>query len=252
VRIRVFDTPEELARAAALRFVDILNTTPRAILGLATGRTPLGTYAELRRLYQSGAIDFWEATTFNLDEFAGLESTNPGSFRRYMELKLFDGVNVDRSRIHFLNGIAADLDAECDRYESAIVKAGGIDLQLLGIGANGHIGFNEPGDDLIARTHRVTLHETTRRDNAAQFGGDVSRVPLAALSMGMGTILQARAILLLAVGERKARCVERTVYGPLTTRLPASFLQVHSDVELLLDRGAAALLPPEASSPPQA
>jgi glucosamine-6-phosphate deaminase len=241
--IRVFDTADDLARAAAGRFAEVLGADPDAVLGLATGNTPLGTYAELRRLCQSGTIDFSRATTFNLDEFAGIDSRHPGSFRRYMDTKLFDAVNLDPSRIHMLDGMAADLDAECDRYEAAIGRAGGIDLQLLGIGANGHIGFNEPGDALIARTHRVRLHETTRRDNAAQFGGDVSRVPAEALSMGMSTILKARQILLIATEERKARCVDRAVHGAVTTRLPASFLQLHRDVELLLDRGAAALLP---------
>ena len=232
-----------MARAVAERVADAVRITPNIVLGLPTGRTPLGAYAELRRLYASGRVDFGHVTTFNLDEFAGLPPSHPGSFRRYMDLKLFDSVNVDPSRIHFLNGVASDLDGECARYEEAIAHNGGIDLQLLGIGANGHIGFNEPGDELVARTHRVTLHETTRRDNAAPFGGDISRVPREALSMGMGTIMKAASLVLMASGERKARCIERAVHGPLTTRLPASFLQTHRDVELYLDRGAASLLP---------
>ena len=242
MHIRIFDTSDDLARAAAQRVAELLQRTPNAVLGLATGRTPLETYAELRRSYARGAADFSHATTFNLDEFVGIDRTHPGSFRRYMDMKLFDEVNLDLSRIHFLDGMASDLGAECVRYERAIEDRGGIDLQLLGIGANGHIGFNEPADELIASTHRVMLHETTRRDNAAQFGGDPTRVPHEALSMGMGTILKARAVLLLAMGSRKAHCVERAVYGPLTTRLPASFLQTHRAVELLLDRQAAALL----------
>ena len=212
------------------------------MLGLATGGTPLATYAELRRMHASGLIDFSSATTFNLDEFAGIDASHPGSFRRYMDLKLFDSVNLDPQRIHFLDGVAEDLDVECARYEKEIEHAGGIDLQLLGIGANGHIGFNEPDETLAARTHRVRLHDQTRRDNAASFGGDQSRVPTEALSMGMGTILKSRAIVLMAIGARKARCVERAVNGPITTRLPASFLQLHPDVELFLDRGAASLL----------
>jgi glucosamine-6-phosphate deaminase len=242
VNIRVFDTPDDMARAVAARVADAVRITPNIVLGLATGRTPLGVYAELRHLYASGRVDFGHVTTFNLDEFAGLPPSHPSSFRRYMDLKLFDSVNIDPSRIHFLNGVAADLDADCGGYEDAIAHNGGIDLQLLGIGANGHIGFNEPGDELVARTHRVVLHETTRRDNAAPFGGDLSRVPHEALSMGMGTILKAASIVLMASGERKARCIERAVHGPLTTRLPASFLQTHRDVELYLDRGAASLL----------
>ena len=242
MRIRVFDTPDELARAVAQRLADTVRITPNAVLGLPTGRTPLGIYGELRRLYAAGQVDFAHVTTFNLDEFAGLPPKHPGSFRRYMDLKLFDEVNVDPARIHFLNGVATDLDAECARYEAEIDRSGGIDLQLLGIGANGHIGFNEPGDELVARTHRVALHESTRRDNASLFGGDVAQVPHEALSMGMGTILKAAAIVLVAIGERKARCVERAINGPLTTRLPASFLQTHRDAEWYLDRGAAARL----------
>jgi glucosamine-6-phosphate deaminase len=159
-----------------------------------------------------------------------------------METHLFGSVNLARERIHFLDGAAADLDEECRRYERTIAAAGGIDLQLLGIGANGHIGFNEPGAELTAATHRVTLADTTRRDNAALFGNDQERVPREALSMGVGTILKASTLVLVAMGERKAQCIERTVNGPVTTRLPASLLQLHRRAELYLDRGAAQLL----------
>ena len=242
VKIRVFDTPEDSAQAVAQRFAQQIRSRPDTVLGLATGRTPVRLYAELRRLHSEGAIDFSRVETFNLDEFAGVAADHPGSFRRFMQAHLFDGVNVAPSRIHFLDGLAADLDAECDRYEAAIERRGGIDLQLLGIGANGHIGFNEPGAELVARTHRVARPPGTRRDNAALFEGDPARVPAEALSMGMGTILKASAIVLMANGERKARCVERTINGPLTTTLPASFLQTHRQVEVYLDRGAASLL----------
>jgi glucosamine-6-phosphate deaminase len=242
VQIRVFETAHDLARAVATRIVDELRRNPSAVLGLATGGTPLATYAELRRMHAAGVVDFSHATTFNLDEFAGVPASHPGSFRRYMDVKLFDSVNVNLRRIHFLDGVASDLDAECARYEEQIERCGGIDLQILGIGANGHIGFNEPDETLSARTHRVRLHDQTRRDNAALFG-DPSQVPREALSMGMGTILKSRAIVLMATGARKARCVERTVNGPITTRLPASFLQLHRDAELYLDRDAASLLP---------
>ena len=242
MRIHVFDTTEDLARAAAARIADQLSSNPRSVLGLATGGTPLATYAELRRMHAAGRVDFSLATTFNLDEFAGIDPSHPGSFRRYMDVKLFDSVNLDARRIHFLDGAALDLDGECIRYEDAIDASGGIDLQLLGIGANGHIGFNEPDETLAARTHRVRLHDQTRRDNASLFGGDPTYVPREALSMGMGTILKSRAIVLIAAGTRKARCVELAVNGPLTTRLPASFLQLHRDVELYLDRDAAARL----------
>jgi glucosamine-6-phosphate deaminase len=159
-----------------------------------------------------------------------------------MRRHLFDGISLPHARIHFLNGIAADLDAECRRYEEEIRQAGGIDLQVLGIGSNGHIGFNEPGEALHVRTHRVTLADSTRRDNAALFGGDAARVPREALSMGMGTILLARRIVMVATGEKKADCVRAALNGRITTHVPASLLQVHADVEFLLDRPAARLM----------
>ena len=193
----------------------------------------------MQRLHAAGMMDWSRASTFNVDEFAGIHSHHPGSFRTFMEDHLFGGVNLRPDRIHFLNGSAADLDAECDRYEADITAAGGIDLQVLGIGSNGHIGFNEPGDDLPVRTHRVTLAESTRRDNAVLFGDDASNVPRAALSMGIGTILHARRIVLVATGDKKAECIRQTVSGRITTRVPASLLQVHGEVELLLDLEAA-------------
>lgn len=240
--VRIFPTPQETARALAAHISAALRDKPDLVLGLPTGKSPVATYEDLQRLHALGDVDFSRAQTFNLDEFAGVDAAHPGSFRRFMDEHLFRGVNLEPSRIHFLSGAAADLDAECERYEAAIDAAGGIDLQLLGIGANGHVGFNEPGDELTARTHRVRLHEPTRRDNAALFGGEVGRVPLEALSMGMGTILKAAAIVLIATGERKAACVHGMVRGPLTTRLPASFLQTHRHVSLFLDRAAASLL----------
>lgn len=242
MHIQVFDSPQDASCALARRIAEAVREKPGIVLGLATGRTPIATYAELRRLHAAGQVDFAGVSTFNLDEFAGVEASAPGSFRTSMEKQLFNGVNVAPERIHFLSGTAADLDAECERYEATIAAAGGIDLQLLGIGANGHIGFNEPGDELASRTHRVKLAESTRSDNAALWSGDIARVPREALSMGMGTILKAATLILLATGERKAQCVERTINGPLTTKLPASFLQVHPHVELYLDREAASRL----------
>ena len=240
--IEVFDTADDVARAVAARVADALAARPSLVLGLPTGRTPIATYAELRLLHGTGRADFSRASTFNLDEFAGVAASHPGSFRTFMNTHLFDSVNVAPSRIHFLNGTAPDLDAECARFEAEIADAGGLDLQILGIGGNGHIGFNEPGEELVAATHRVTLADSTRRDNAALFGGNPAQVPREALSMGMGTILKAATILLIATGERKAQCIERTVRGPVTTRLPASFLQLHPRAEFYLDRAAASRL----------
>ena len=237
--IRIFDTPEDTAAALARRVAQALASKPALVLGLPTGRTPVAAYGELRRLHAAGEADFGRAATFNLDEFAGIPPSHPGSFRTFMERQLFRGINLAPARIQFLDGAAPDLDAECERYEAAIEAAGGMDLLLAGIGANGHVGFNEPGDALAARTHRVGLAESTRRDNAGLFGGDPAQVPREALSMGVGTILKAGVIVLVATGARKARCVERAVRGPVSTQLPASFLQLHRHVELYLDCAAA-------------
>lgn len=242
MKITVLDSSEDVAAALAERVASTLQARPDAVLGLASGRTPVDGYAELRRMHAAGQTDWSRVSTFNLDEFAGIDGRHPGSFRTFMERHLFEGVNLRGERIHFLNGVAADLNAECDRYEAAIATAGGIDLQLLGIGTNGHIGFNEPGDDLPVRTHRVRLMESTRRDNAMLFDNDPSRVPAEALSMGIGTILRARRIVLVATGEKKAECIRQATGGRLMTRVPASMLQVHADVELILDREAASLI----------
>ena len=240
VHIHVFDDEQQLADSLAARIAAFVRARPGAVLGLATGRTPVLLYRELSRRAAARELDLSRAATFNLDEFLGLAPDDPGSYRRFMEEHLFRHVNLDPARIHFLDGSAPDADAECRRYEAEIERAGGIDFQVLGIGANGHIGFNEPAPGLAARTHRVALTPGTRESNAGLFGGDVSRVPAEALSMGMATILQARRIVLVATGEGKAECVRGMLQGPLTTRLPASFLQLHPEVDVMLDEPAAA------------
>ena len=212
------------------------------MLGLPTGRTPIPLYHELVRLYQAGRADFSRATTFNLDEFLGLSARDPHSYRAFMQRHLFDHVNLTRRRIQFLDGTTRDIDGECRRYERAIERAGGIGLQILGLGMNGHIGFNEPARALVARTHCTRLKRATRRANAAFFENRASAVPANALSMGMATILHARRIVLLATGASKARCIERMIEGPVTPRLPGSFLQLHRCAEIWLDRAAASRL----------
>lgn len=241
VDIRVLET-SDVGRAVARRVVEALRRTPDLVLGLPTGRTPLDVYAELRRLYAAGEVDFSRATAFLIDEFVGLGNSEAGSFRRQLGEQLLSVVNFDEARIHSLVGLSDDDDAECRRYEDAIAAAGGLGLLLLGIGSNGHIGFNEPGRTLVSRTHRVTLLESTRRDNAGLFGGDLTRVPAKALSMGLATILRAEAILLIATGQHKSAVVERMIRGPLSTELPASFLQLHRHVEVYLDQAAASAL----------
>jgi glucosamine-6-phosphate deaminase len=244
MRVRVFRTADALARALALDVALRLAEEPDAVLGLPTGRTPIPVYREIVRLHAAGGADFSRATTFNLDEFLGLPPNDRHSYRTFMQRHLFDHVNLSRRRIHFLNGATRNVDWECRRYERAIEGAGGIDLQILGLGTNGHIGFNEPARALSARTHATRLKPATRRANARLFDNRASAVPRLALSMGMATILHAKRIVLLATGAAKARCVERMIEGPVTPRLPGSFLQLHRCAEIWLDRAAAGDLEP--------
>ncbi len=237
--ISLCDDPQDVADLAAQRVTDLLLDQPRAVLGLPTGRTPILLYDLLAERHAAGTLDFSQVTTFNLDEFVGIGEDHPGSYRAYMRRYLFDRVNLPHGRGHVLDGLAADPDAECERFEEQIAAAGGLDLQVLGLGANGHIGFNEPADTLSARTHRVTLLEPSRRANAGFFGGDLAQVPTEAMTMGMGTILKSRRILLLVTGREKAEAVSAMINGPLTTQLPASFLQLHAQVEVICDGEAA-------------
>lgn len=239
MHVRVFDSEAEAVRAVADRIAAELRRKPELVLGLPTGRTPLGLYRELVARRQRGEVDFSRARTFNLDEFVGVEAADPGSFRAYMDRHFFREAGLAPERIHFLDGMATRLEAECARYEEAIRQAGGIDLLLLGIGANGHIAFNEPADALHVRTHVARLSKQTRIANAAFFGEDPMKVPLEALTMGMGTILQARSIILMAFGTAKADAVRRMRGGSITPRLPASFLQLHTSLEVVLDPAAA-------------
>lgn len=240
--IRTFATPRHAARSLALHVARCLRATPDLVLGLPTGRTPIPLYDELAALFEARHVDFSQASTFNLDEFVGVPGSDPRSYRAFMERHLFSRVNVARSRVHFLDGTAADPERECGRYEREIRRAGGLDLLLLGLGTNGHIGFNEPGPALVASTHRTRLTATTRRSNAALFGNRLQDVPLEALSMGMGTILRASSIILLATGASKAGAVRRLACGPITPRTPASFLQLHRAAEVWIDRAAGAEL----------
>jgi glucosamine-6-phosphate deaminase len=252
VNIERFDDEQTLSAALATRVLENIVSQPSLVLGLPTGRTPLGLYRELRE--RSGGslprrsreakagIDWSQVRTFNLDEFAGIAPSHPNSYRSFMQGELFDHVSIDPANIGFLNGAAPDLKAECRRYEDAIADAGGIDLQILGIGANGHIGFNEPANGLCATTHIAELEEESRQANAQRFGGDWTAVPARALSMGMSTILGAREIVLIATGEEKADAVYGLIEGLITTQLPASILQVHHRATVMVDREAGARL----------
>jgi glucosamine-6-phosphate deaminase len=235
MRVSVLPTADAVADEAAAIVTEAIAADRSLVIGLPTGRTPTGLYARLR----AARLDWSRVRTFNLDEFAGLAPTDPGSFRRYMEHHLFSTVGVPLSQIGFLRGDVADAAAECERYDLALAAAGGLDLLVCGLGGNGHLGFNEPGPVLWGPTHVATLHPQTRAANAALFGGDAAAVPARALTMGMTAILRARRILLLATGGSKAAAVAAMTSGPLTTSLPASWLQEHGAVEVLLDPAAA-------------
>lgn len=214
---------------------------PECVMGLATGSTPEGLYKELVKMFQMGLIDFEKVTAFNLDEYVGLEAEHPQGYKSYMYNHFFKHVNIDPTNRHIPDGNAEKLDAECEAYDYAIKRAGGIDIQVLGIGRNGHIGFNEPDLKFEAETHVVALDEKTIRDNARFFTA-IEQVPRYAISMGVKTIMQARKIILLASGKEKAEAVYGMLYGDITPTCPASVLQLHPNVTVICDFQAAALL----------
>lgn len=245
--IQRFDDEDTLASALATLVLETIVATPSLVLGLPTGRTPVALYRELRERSRGDRIDWSRVRTFNLDEFAGVSPADPGSYRAFMQAELFAHVSIDPANVGMLDGTAPDLKAECRRYDTAIAAAGGIDVQILGIGANGHIGFNEPADGLCARTHIAELQQGSREANAHLFGGDWHAVPERALSMGMATILGAKQIVLMATGAEKAEAVAGMIGGLITPRLPASFLQVHPGVTVMLDAAASVRLKPDAT-----
>lgn len=242
MQVRIFPTAELAARAVARQIVAAIRLHPTLVLGVAAGRTPMPVYESLIEAFEAGRVDFSRVSTFSLDEFLGLGRNDPGSFHTLLSTHLFSRINVRPSAIHGLNGAARHPAEECARYERSLRRAGGIDLQILGLGANGHVAFNEPGPWLHARTHQARLLTETRRANAGLFGGRVADVPRDALSMGMGTILAGRKIALLATGESKAKAVAQMLGGRCSTHMPASLLQLHPDVEVILDRKAASQL----------
>ena len=244
--MRVIELPsDEIAREVAQRIARLIRTRSssgrKTVLGLATGVTPLGVYAELVRLHLEEGLDYSGVVTFNLDEYFPIDRSDPRSYHRYMEEHLFRHLNLDPSNVHLPDGRPGEPSARGPDYEDAIEAAGGVDLQLLGIGKNGHIGFNEPGSGPASRTRRVTLAPLTRANVAAQFGG-LEKVPLEAITAGVGTILAAREIIVIATGEHKAAVVARTVEGAITEEVPATFLQRHPHTTLFVDAAAAALL----------
>ncbi|HWR18795.1 MAG TPA: glucosamine-6-phosphate deaminase [Clostridia bacterium] len=205
-----------------------------SVLGLATGSTPIGAYKQLIEWYKKGDVSFKSAITVNLDEYCGLPVNHEQSYFHFMKAKLFDHIDLDSNNAHLPNGLAEDYQTECDAYDALIESLGGIDLQLLGIGDNGHIGFNEPDEQFIMTTHRVRLSNMTRRANARFFNDNPESVPQFAITMGMRHIMQAKKILLIANGAKKIAVIDRALNGPVTPRLPASLLQLHPDLTVIV------------------
>lgn len=219
----------------------LLQSNPRAILGLATGSTPVGVYEKLIELYKEGSVSFKQASSYNLDEYIGLPADHPESYRRFMDEKLFNHIDIVPENTHVPSGTAADPEQAAKDYAKLLDEAGQIDLQLLGLGHNGHIGFNEPGEELTGPPHVVKLEERTRLANA-RFFNSIDEVPTHALTMGIGSILQAKQILLMAKGEDKAEIIAKALQGPITTQCPASLLQTHSNVVVVVDQAAGRFL----------
>ena len=214
---------------------------PDAVLGLATGSTPLGVYSQLIEWYKKGDIDFSKVTTVNLDEYKGLKQDNPQSYYHFMCENFFDHINIDKKNVNLPDGTVEDSDAECERYNNVIRSVGGIDMQLLGIGDNGHIGFNEPGCAFETETHCVKLTESTIKANS-RFFDSIDEVPKEAYTMGIKSIMQAKKILLVASGENKAKALCEAICGPVTPQNQASILQMHNDVTIVADEAALSLI----------
>lgn len=241
MRIVILDTEKEVANYAAEVFVTQIKAKPRSVIGLATGGTPLMLYASLIESYKRGNISFSECLTFNLDEYVGLDSDHPQSYSRYMRDNFFQHIDLPSVSTNLLDGAASNLTLECTHYESLIFNSGGVDIQLLGIGRNGHIGFNEPSSSLASRTRVKTLSVDTVSANKRFFGRGEFQ-PSLAMTMGIGTIMDSKKVLLLATGREKAKAIENAIEGPLASNCPASVLQMHKDAILIVDNEAAGKL----------
>lgn len=241
MKLQIAKTKGEVSQLAADRIQQLIEEKRQAVLGLATGSTPIGTYQELIRRYQAGKIDFSQVRTFNLDEYYGLDSNHPQSYHSFMKEKLFNHINVKGENIYIPSGIPEDVGQYCRAYEQKIEEVGGIDLQILGIGQNGHIGFNEPASELEPDTHLVRLASETIEVNA-RFFERKEDVPRYAITMGLQTILKARNLLLLVTGKEKAEIVQKLFDSGITTDIPASFLKLHQNVTVLVDEEAGSLV----------
>ena len=242
MEIIIQPTYAQLVRVSAGIIRDALLKKPDLVLGLATGSTPIGLYEALVRMHRTDGLDFSEVITFNLDEYVGIPSSHPCSYHTFMETHFFSAVNIRPENCHIPQSTAVAYEEFCERYEAAIVNAGGIDIQVLGIGKDGHIGFNEPSSSLGSRTRIKTLTQSTLEANAPHFEGVVEAVPKMAITMGVGTIMDAKRCLLLASGESKAEAIAHAVEGPITAEVPASVLQMHPRAILIIDEAAASRL----------
>ena len=243
MRILVCKDYESMSKKAAQIILSQVTLKPNSVLGLATGSTPIGMYKNLVDMYKNGVVDFSDIITFNLDEYYKLPITNDQSHHYFMQENLFNHININPANIHIPNGMADNIEKECEEYENSIKDAGGIDIQILGIGRNAHIGFNEPTTSFEKGTHLVDLTPSTIEANARFFKSE-DEVPKKAITMGTGSIFKARKIVMLACGEDKADAIYNTVYGKITPKIPASILQLHDDVVLILDEAAASKLSP--------
>lgn len=237
----IVESPEEVGRVAAERIARVIRAADRPVLGVATGSSPLDAYAELATRVRAGELDVSGVSAFALDEYVGLPLEHPESYHSVIRRTVTEPLGLDPERVHVPDGSAADLEAACLDYERRIADAGGIDIQLLGIGANGHIGFNEPISSFASRTRIKTLAPKTRQDNA-RFFDSPSQVPMHCLTQGLGTILDARSLLLVAHGEGKAEAIARAIEGPVSSRCPASALQLHPHATVVIDRAASRFL----------
>lgn len=233
----MFKTYEEMSVYAAQMVCDLVNSKPNAVLGLPTGGTPVGMYENIRKMYQDGKMNFENITTFNLDEYLGLTHDHPQSYYYFMNQNLYSGVNLKPENINIPSGTASDFAAECKSYDAKIEAKGGIDLMILGIGPNGHIGFNEPAEVLSGPTHTVDLTRETIKANA-RFFDSIDEVPTKAITMGVGSILKAKKILMLISGASKQKVAKELFSGDVTTNNPSTLLQLHRDVVVLLDEAA--------------
>jgi len=244
MRVMIVRDYDEMSRRAAEIVKEQILKKPDTVLGLATGSTPLGMYKYLIEMHKNGEIDFSNVITFNLDEYIGLSPDHPQSYHYFMYENLFNHINIKKENIHIPNGVAEDLEEECKRYEREIRRIGRIDLQILGIGVNGHIGFNEPDESIETKTHIVTLTEETINANK-RFFKSIEEVPRRAITMGLSSIMKARKIMLLASGSNKAKAIKETLKGRLTTKVPSTVLVLHPDVTIIMDKRAASLLTDE-------